>query len=78
VTRWHGLVLALLTLGAAAGLGTAHVAVAATARRRNVLFVLTDDLDTAELRFMPHTRALIGRQGATFDDYFVSNSLCCP
>ena len=52
---------------------------ATTARRRpNVLFVLTDDLDRSELRFMPHTRQLIGDRGATFDNYFVSNSLCCP
>jgi len=78
VTRWLGVVLALLTLGAVGGLGAAHAAAVASTRRRNVLFVLTDDLDTAELRFMPHTRALIGRQGTTFDDYFVSNSLCCP
>jgi N-acetylglucosamine-6-sulfatase len=46
--------------------------------RPNVLFVLTDDLDTAELRYMPHTLALIGEKGATFDRYYVSNSLCCP
>ena len=44
----------------------------------NILFVLTDDLDRAELRFMPNTRRLIGGAGATFDRYFVSNSLCCP
>ncbi len=43
-----------------------------------MLFVLTDDLDAAELRYLPNTRALIGRQGTTFDNYFVSNSLCCP
>ena len=43
-----------------------------------MLFVLTDDLDRSELRFMPHTRQLIGDHGATFDNYFVSNSLCCP
>ena len=55
------------------------VGAATTARRRpNVLFVLTDDLDRSELRFMPHTRRLIGDAGATFDNYFVSNSLCCP
>jgi arylsulfatase A-like enzyme len=51
---------------------------AAGATRPNVVFVLTDDLDTAELRYMPHTQALIGARGATFDRYYVSNSLCCP
>lgn len=48
------------------------------ARRPNILFVLADDLDHAEMQFMPRTRALIGGRGVTFDNYFVSNSLCCP
>ncbi|HEY7107546.1 MAG TPA: sulfatase [Acidimicrobiia bacterium] len=47
-------------------------------RRPNILFVLTDDLDQAEMRDLPHVGQLVGRPGATFDDYFVSNSLCCP
>ena len=53
-------------------------AVAAGPKRPNILFVLTDDLDRAELRYMPQTEALIGAEGTTFDNYFVSNSLCCP
>ena len=32
----------------------------------------------AEMRYLPRTRALLGAHGTTFDDYFVSNSLCCP
>ena len=40
--------------------------------------MLTDDLDMAEMRYLPRTRALLGAHGTTFDDYFVSNSLCCP
>jgi len=47
-------------------------------RKPNILFVLTDDLDLSEMRYLPQTRALIGAHGTTFDDYFVSNSLCCP
>ena len=71
------LVAVIATAGAI--IAPAAVAAATPARRRpNVLFVLTDDLDRSELRFMPHTRALIGDDGATFDNYFVSNSLCCP
>jgi N-acetylglucosamine-6-sulfatase len=53
-------------------------AAATTRRKPNILFVLTDDLDLAELRYLPQTRALIGAHGTTFDDYFISNSLCCP
>jgi arylsulfatase A-like enzyme len=45
--------------------------------RPNIVFVLTDDLSMDLLRFMPEVRAL-QRQGMTFHDYFVSDSLCCP
>jgi N-acetylglucosamine-6-sulfatase len=64
-------VISLVGLHAPAGATTPH-------QRRNILFVLTDDLDAAEMKYLPHVRALIGAQGTTFDDYFVSNSLCCP
>jgi len=47
-------------------------------RRANVLFVLADDLDLAEMRYLPHVQSLIAHQGTTFDQYLVSNSLCCP
>jgi N-acetylglucosamine-6-sulfatase len=65
------------TTGVTAVSGTP--AAASTAKRRpNILFVLTDDLDRSELRYMPHTEQLLASGGATFDHYFVSNSLCCP
>jgi len=75
------ILLAATTL-AVAGPGLAPAAGAAVARasrtRPNILFVLADDLDMAEMRYLPRTRALLGAHGTTFDDYFVSNSLCCP
>jgi N-acetylglucosamine-6-sulfatase len=79
VTRWLGILL-LVAGTVVAGPATTRpaTAAAASAHRPNVLFVLTDDLDAAELRYLPRTRALIGRRGTTFDNYFVSNSLCCP
>jgi len=43
----------------------------------NVVFVLTDDLSMNLVRFMPHVLAM-ERAGLTFEDYFVSDSLCCP
>jgi N-acetylglucosamine-6-sulfatase len=43
----------------------------------NIVFVLTDDLSMDLLPYMPQVRAL-QRQGMTFNDYFVSDSLCCP
>jgi N-acetylglucosamine-6-sulfatase len=45
--------------------------------RPNIVFVLTDDLDTSLVRFMPHVRQLAAR-GVSFSNYFVSDSLCCP
>jgi arylsulfatase A-like enzyme len=47
------------------------------ANRPNVVFVLTDDLSMDLLRFMPHVQAM-QRRGLTFENYFVSDSLCCP
>jgi N-acetylglucosamine-6-sulfatase len=46
-------------------------------QRPNIVFVLTDDLSMDLLPYMPQVQALQAR-GLTFDDYFVSDSLCCP
>ena len=46
-------------------------------RRPNVVFVLTDDLSWNLVRYMPHVLAM-QRQGLTFSNYFVTDSLCCP
>ncbi|HEY4993753.1 MAG TPA: sulfatase [Nakamurella sp.] len=51
---------------------------ARTARRPpNIVFVLTDDLSMNLVRFMPQVQALQAR-GMSFNNYFVSDSLCCP
>src|SRR5258707_12048480 len=47
------------------------------ASRPNIVFILTDDLSMNLLRFMPHVQAM-QRGGLTFENYFVSDSLCCP
>ena len=47
-----------------------------TDRRPNIVFVLTDDLTWDLLRFMPHVRQL-QRDGMTFRQFMVSDSLCC-
>ena len=44
----------------------------------NLLFILTDDLDFAEVAFMPYVNRLIKAQGVSFENYFASASLCCP
>jgi arylsulfatase A-like enzyme len=49
----------------------------ADASRPNIVFVLTDDLSMNLLQYMPNVLAM-QRQGLTLDNYFVSDSLCCP
>jgi N-acetylglucosamine-6-sulfatase len=55
----------------------ADIAAGAASGRANIVFVLTDDLSRDLVRFMPQVQALEAR-GMTFDNYFVSDSLCCP
>ena len=45
--------------------------------RPNIVFVLTDDLSWDLVRYMPHVRQM-QREGLTFTNYFVTDSLCCP
>ncbi|MEA2307736.1 MAG: N-acetylglucosamine-6-sulfatase [Thermoleophilaceae bacterium] len=50
----------------------------AEAARPNVVVIETDDQTAQSLRFMPTLQRLIADQGVTFDNSFVSYSLCCP
>lgn len=43
----------------------------------NIIFILTDDMAKDYLEYMPNTKKLIEKKGATFDNFFVSLSLCC-
>lgn len=59
--------------------GTRTAEAQARVSRPNIVFVLTDDLsrNLVTQQFMPHLVAL-EHDGATFTNYFVSDSLCCP
>jgi arylsulfatase A-like enzyme len=46
--------------------------------RPNIVVVETDDQTLEQMRFMPHTQALLGDQGTTFTNSFVNYPLCCP
>ncbi len=46
--------------------------------RPNIIFILADDLDAAEIAFMPKLKSLVVDQGASFSNFFVNVSLCCP
>ena len=40
--------------------------------------VYTDDLDADSISRMPNLRSLLVEEGTTFENSFVTNSLCCP
>ena len=49
----------------------------------NVILILTDDLtvddlNPAALQHLPNLKSLLMDEGTTFDNAFVTNSLCCP
>ncbi len=44
----------------------------------NMIFVLTDDLDYASAQKMPRINSLLAEQGTSFEEAFVSHSVCCP
>jgi len=47
------------------------------AKRPNIVFVLTDDLAPNLVQYMPNVLKM-QREGVTFANYFVTDSLCCP
>ena len=73
------LVLALalpVAFGLTPGSG-APAAGQAQAVKPNLLVLMTDDLETDDLKALPSVRRL-ARQGTTFSNSFVGYSLCCP
>ncbi len=62
---------------AAAVQSTPPPPLASGAKRPNIIFVLTDDLSLNLVQYMPHVLQM-QKEGATFANYFVTDSLCCP
>jgi N-acetylglucosamine-6-sulfatase len=75
VHRWGLISLALLGFVAVAGASGKE---SAEQTRPNIVVIETDDQTYASLAFMPKTRALLAAEGVSFDNSFVSYSLCCP
>jgi N-acetylglucosamine-6-sulfatase len=79
--RKVGLALAgllALVAGVAASARDDASAQAPAPSRPNIVVLETDDQTLAEMQVLPNVRRLIGDQGVTFDNHFVSFSLCCP
>ena len=50
---------------------------AGSGSRPNIVFILTDDLSWNLVAYMPHVQQM-QKDGITFSNYFVADSLCCP
>jgi N-acetylglucosamine-6-sulfatase len=74
---WPTLTAAAVLLAIVGGAVAAREASGAPARK-NVVFILTDDMPTSELASMPNVQSLIAAQGTTFNEGYVSFPLCCP
>ena len=82
---WFRGLLALLALTLVAGLrvvaapdGAAPASRPGAAGQPNIIFVLTDDLDYYEWTLVPQLQSDLAAQGTSFDNFFVTDSLCCP
>lgn len=59
---------------------TAAVTVLPKSDRPNILLIVADDLDAKlnTISYMPHLQELLVHQGLTIQDFFVTDSVCCP
>ena len=48
------------------------------AAQPNIVFIMSDDQDIATLQYMPRLQELLVAQGVSFDNSFVTSSICCP
>jgi N-acetylglucosamine-6-sulfatase len=53
-------------------------AAAQTVERPNIVFVMTDDLDEQSMQQLSGIRNIMGSNGTTFENAYVTYSLCCP
>jgi N-acetylglucosamine-6-sulfatase len=77
----HKRAIAFVLAGVAAAVAWvgAHSATSAAPRQRpNVVVIMTDDQTVESLRVMANVQRLLAARGTTFENSFVSFSLCCP
>jgi len=51
---------------------------ATAAERPNIVFILTDDLDSRSVGYLDGLRNIMGSNGTTFQRAYVSDAVCCP
>jgi arylsulfatase A-like enzyme len=44
----------------------------------NIVFIMSDDQDVETMQYMPRVQELLAAQGTTFNNSFVTSSICCP
>jgi N-acetylglucosamine-6-sulfatase len=77
VVRLAAVTLLALSIAAASVAPDARTAQHRPSPRPNVVFILTDDLSSDLIQYMPNVQQM-QREGMTFSNYFVTDSLCCP
>jgi arylsulfatase A-like enzyme len=75
--RHAGALLAATLLLLSGLAGVAAPASANKAERPNVVVIEADDAVVSDVAYMPNVQRLLVDGGASFDNYFVSYSLCC-
>jgi N-acetylglucosamine-6-sulfatase len=75
--RLAALTLLIASIAAASVAPDARTAQHKQSLRPNVIFILTDDLSSDLVQYMPNVQQM-QREGMTFSNYFVTDSLCCP
>jgi len=68
---------ALILMASISGAAPAATIPSATTRP-NIILILTDDLDTATMAYLPRLKSMLADEGTTFSNFLVSDSLCCP
>ncbi len=65
----------LLSLGVS---GSTLGEAGARTAKPNIVFILADDMNKDDLKYMPKTRNVLKEKGMSFQNAFVSHALCCP
>lgn len=76
--RGNLLVMSLATVLVACLLALAGKTETQAAKRPNMVFILTDDLDTRSISKLSGLRQVTMEHGMAFRNFFATTSLCCP